>query len=227
MGKNEGVIVRAMILAAGRGERMRELTAQTPKPLLRVGKQHLIEYAIHHLAQAGIREIVINISYQANQIKSALGNGERYGVAIAYSEEASRLETGGGILQALPLLGAEPFIVLSSDVITDYPLQQLPRQPNGLAHLVMVDNPAYHVKGDFGLTNGRLDLQATPTFTFGNISVFRPAFFADCEPGCFRLTQLLLPAIANGQLTGEHYRGVWYNIGTPEDLLEVNKYITA
>ncbi len=214
--------MRAMILAAGRGERMGSLTANAPKPLLYVAGKYLIEYAIFSLVKAGIKEIVINVSYQAEQIKTALGDGKRYGVTIFYSEEKERLETGGGIFHALPLLGEEPFIVLSSDIITDYPLHQLPQQPEGLAHLVMVDNPPYHPEGDFGLREGRLVMNVQPTFTFGNISIFRPEFFKNCEPGHFRLTTLLIPAVLANQITGEHYRGAWYNVGTPSDLQEVN-----
>lgn len=210
--------MRAMILAAGRGERMGELTKDIPKPLLRVGPCLLIEYTINHLKRAGIVEIVINVSYHAEKIKAALGGGERYGVAIAYSEEPTRLETGGGILQALPLLGDQPFIVMSSDVITDYPIQQLPQQPESLGHLILVNNPYFNPKGDFGLREKWLDLTTAPLFTFGNISVFKPAFFADCVPGYFRLNELLFPAIKNGLLTGEYYQGTWHNIGTPQDL---------
>lgn len=215
--------MRAMILAAGRGERMGALTQQTPKPLLRVNGKYLIEYPIALLKRAGFTDIVINLAYHGEQIKTALGDGKRYGVSICYSEEKTRLETGGGILQALPLLGNEPFLVLSSDVITDYPLEQLPRDPDGLAHLVMVKNPSYHPQGDFGLHEGRLSMQAKPTLTFGNISVFRPALFADCQPGHFRLTKLFIPAILKGQMTGELYQGLWYNVGTPQDLTEVNE----
>lgn len=218
--------MRGMILAAGRGERMGELTKHTPKPLLRVGKHYLIEYSILNFVRAGIRDIVINISYQAELIKQALGTGERYGAKLYYSEEPERLETGGGIFNALPLLGSEPFIVVSCDIVTDYPLQQLPKQPDSLAHLVMVTNPSYHPKGDFGLrADGRLDLELKPTYTFGNICVFKPALFAGCEAGHFRLTKLLIPAILNHQLSGEHYEGLWYNVGTPDDLAEVNRHV--
>ena len=218
--------MRAMILAAGRGERMGARTANTPKPLLRVGGKYLIDYSIESLKRAGIKEIVINISYFADQIKSALGDGSRYGVSILYSEEKERLETGGGIFQALPLLGDE-FIVMSSDVITDFPLQQLSCDENKLAHLIVVDNPYYHPRGDFGIRNGKLDLQATPTYTFGNIGLYRKELFANCEPGHFRLTNVLMPAINAGKITGEHYRGMWYNIGTPQELEQVNQQILA
>ena len=153
--------MRAMILAAGRGKRMGALTQHTPKPLLKMGDNYLIEYSIANLVRAGIKNIVINISYQGEQIKTALGDGKRYGAAISYSEEAERLETGGGIFNALPLLGNEPFLVVSSDIITDYALTTLPKQPDGLAHLVLVSNPVYHPDGDFGLANGRVDKKQT------------------------------------------------------------------
>lgn len=217
--------MRAMILAAGRGERMGELTAQTPKPLLRVGEHCLIEYSIANLKRAGIEEIVINVSYHAEQIKTHLGDGKRYGVKLFYSEEKERLETGGGIFQALPLLGSDPFVVLSCDIITDFPLSTLPKQPTGLAHLVLVQNPSYHPRGDFGLVNDMVDLSAAPALTFANISVMRPELFANCDPGHFRLTKLLMPAIQNKQMTGECYQGLWYNVGTPDDLVQVRSRV--
>jgi MurNAc alpha-1-phosphate uridylyltransferase len=210
--------MRAMILAAGRGERMGELTSATPKPLLRILDTYLIEYTLANLVRAGIRDIVINISYQAEQIKTILGDGKRYGVNILYSEEEKRLETGGGIFQALPLLGNDPFLVVSSDIITDYDLTKLPRQPTGLAHLVLVDNPSFHPHGDFGLEDECITMQAKPKLTFGNIGLYRPELFAACQPGHFPLKQLLFPAIAAAKVTGEYYRGIWYNIGTPQEL---------
>lgn len=214
--------MRAMILAAGRGSRMGVLTQHTPKPLLQLGGHYLIEYALSYLLRAGITHIVINISYQAEQIKAALGNGEKYGCTILYSEEKECLETGGGILKALPLLGEDPFLVLSADVVSAYPLQQLPREPRGLAHLVMVNNPPYHPQGDFGITAGYIDKQGKPSLTFANIGVYRKELFAGCTDSYFPLNQLLFPAMLHGQITGEHYQGVWYNIGTPADLLDVN-----
>lgn len=213
--------MRAMILAAGRGERMGVLTENTPKPLLRVGDHYLIDYAIANLKRAGITEIIINVAYEADQIIAALGNGERYGVDIIFSKEAERLETGGGILQALPLLGDEPFIVLSSDVISHYSLSQLPKQPQGLAHLVLVKNPDFHPKGDFGLVNKLVDLDARPTFTFGSMGVYRKELFADCKLGYFPLNKILFPAIRERQVSGEIYEGVWFNVGTPEQLRDV------
>ena len=215
--------MRAMILAAGRGERMGALTQHTPKPLLEVNGKYLIEYAIENLVRAGIFEIAINLSYHSEQIKSVLGDGKRYDISIFYSEEEERLETGGGIFKALPFFEKDPFLVLSSDIITDYPLSQLPPSPKGLAHLVLVNNPPYHPRGDFGLANGLLSLAAQPSFTFSNIGVYRPELFAACEAGHFPLSQLLLPAIAAGQLTGEYYSGLWFNVGTAKDLVLVNE----
>jgi MurNAc alpha-1-phosphate uridylyltransferase len=210
--------MRAMILAAGRGERMGELTLHTPKPLLQVGKYRLIEYAIYRLKQAKICDIIINVSYLGEQIQSALGDGSQYGVQIRYSLEKDRLETGGGILQALPLLGDEPFIVLSSDVICDYPLASLPKEPSGLAHLVLVANPEFHPAGDFGLNGQYINRQAQPSYTFGNIGVYRKELFVSAVPGRFPLNQLLFPAIDHQQVTGEVYRGQWYNVGSQAEL---------
>jgi MurNAc alpha-1-phosphate uridylyltransferase len=212
---------RAMILAAGRGERMGELTANTPKPLLRVDGRHLIEYAIASIKNAGIKEIVINVSWHGDQIKATLRDGSQYGVNIKYSEEAERLETGGGILQALPLLGDQPFLVMSSDIMTDYPLHELPQNIAGLAHIVMVNNPSYHPRGDYGLNDGNVVLNASETFTHANIGIYSPALFANCTPGHFRLTHVLNPAIDAGKVTGEHYQGLWRNIGTKADIGEI------
>lgn len=217
--------MRGMILAAGRGDRMRELTAHQPKPLLKMNDHYLIEYAIASLKRADIREIVINISYLGEQIKSALGDGKRYGVDIHYSEEKERLETGGGIFQALPWLGNAPFLAVSCDIIMDYPLQNLLLPQDKLAHLLLVDNPHYHPNGDFGLRDGIIDKNARPTYTFANAGVYHPDLFLGCSPGHFRLTQVLNPAIAKNQITGEVYRGVWHNIGTPEDLNSANSPI--
>lgn len=207
-----------MILAAGRGERMKALTQHTPKSLLRVQGSYLIEFAIDALKRAGILDIVINISYLGEQIKQVLGDGKQYGVSIIYSEEVERLETGGGILKALPLLGEKPFVVMSSDIITDYPLHQLPKQLAGLGHLVMVDNPLFHPKGDFGLYEGYLTLDHQPALTYANIAVLHPHLFAGCASRYFRLVELLVPAIKKRQLTGEYYQGKWHNIGEPADL---------
>jgi len=207
-----------MILAAGRGQRMGVLTEKTPKPLLKVAGKYLIEYSIHSLIQMGVRDIIINICYHADQIKNALGDGSRYGAIFHYSEEKEALETGGGIFQALPLLGDQPFIVLSSDVITDYPLQHLSREPAKLAHLILVNNPVYHPRGDFCLRDSVIYCADQNEFTFANVGIYRPELFANCEAGKFRLGNLLKDAVKNSQVTGEYYQGVWHNVGTAEDL---------
>jgi len=209
-----------MILAAGRGERMGALTASTPKPLLKAHGHYLIEYVIQHLRQSGITEIVVNVAYHGDQIMQALGNGSRYGVHLTYSVEEERLETGGGIYKALPLLGDTPFLVVSSDVVTDFPLHTLPAQISGLAHLVLVRNPDFHPRGDFGLREKLVDMDARPAHTFANIGIYHPDLFAACSPGYFPLNQLIFPAIRQEKVTGEVYRGCWFNIGTPEQLAE-------
>jgi MurNAc alpha-1-phosphate uridylyltransferase len=210
--------MRAMILAAGRGERMQHLTQDVPKALLRVRGRYLIEYALFSLKKIGIQEIVINVCYKADQIKAALGSGAQYGVTIIYSEEAEALETGGGIFQALPFLGQEPFIVLSCDVISDFRLQNLPEHPEKLAHLVLVDNPRFHPRGDFCLSGNHIYLGNDQTYTFSNIGLYRRELFAECKPGKFRLGDTLKQAILNAQVTGEYYKGFWENLGTPAQL---------
>lgn len=210
--------MRAMILAAGRGSRMGALTEKTPKPLLRINDRYLIDYSIRALSHVGIKDIVINISYHAEQIKAALGSGTEYGVNILYSEEEEALETGGGIYKALPLLGADPFIVLSADVITDYPLHPLLNKTCDLAHLVLVENPPYHPGGDFCLESNKITYGQGTTFTFGNIGLYKPELFSNCKPGKFRLGDLLKEAILQGRISGEFYSGKWHNVGTPQDL---------
>jgi len=210
-----------MILAAGRGRRMAHLTNEVPKPLLRVKNHYLIEYSIYSLAKIGVKEIVINIAYLREHIKSALGNGERYGVIIRYSEESEALETGGGIFHALPLLGKDPFIVVSCDIISEYPLQHLIKNVTHMAHIVLVDNPDFHPEGDFCLEGNKVLCDGEKKLTFANIGVYHPNLFVDCQPGKFRLGDLLREAIRNKQVTGEYYSGVWHNLGTPEQLQAV------
>lgn len=212
--------MRAMILAAGRGERMGVLTQATPKPLIKVQGKYLIQYTIEQLVASGVTEIVINTSYLGEQIPLALGDGSQWGANIAYSHEPERLETGGGIVNALPLLGDKPFLVVSGDIISAYPFAKLKTvlNPNALAHLILVPNPSFKPQGDFGLVNGYLDLAATPRYTFGNIGVYHPVFFANCEPVFFPLNQLLRPAIAAKQITGEVFNDSWFNIGSPAEL---------
>jgi MurNAc alpha-1-phosphate uridylyltransferase len=218
--------MKAMLLAAGRGERMRPLTDTTPKPLLRIGGQTMIERHIHALARAGITELVINHAHLGEQLVAAMGDGHAYGVRIAWSAESGgALETGGGIFNALPLLGEAPFLVVNSDIWTDFPFASLPGDIDGLAHLVMVDNPAHHAEGDFSLSAGRLSQRGPAMLTFSGIGVYRPALFAGCSPGAFPLAPLLRRAMDAGQVSGEHYRGSWFDIGTPERLEAVNRVV--
>jgi len=210
--------MKAMILAAGRGARMQPITDTIPKPLLKVAGKPLIAHHLITLARAGIAEVVINISHLAEKIQQELGDGQHYNIKIHYSHEPIALETGGGILQALPLLGTTPFLVVSGDIWTDYPWQQLPQQlENDLAHLIMVDNPSYHVTGDFVLQQGKLQHEGGAKLTFASMGVYHPKLFAGAPSGAFRLTKLLDPAIAAGKVSGEHYHGNWANVGTEEE----------
>lgn len=216
--------IKAMILAAGRGNRMSPLTDYTPKPLLSVGGCPLIVHHLLRLAKTGIHDIVINVAHHAEQIQQALGDGSNFGVNITYSiEQPPGLETGGGIRQALPLLGNKPFLVISADIWTDYPLEQLPHEPENLAHIVLVNNPDYHPHGDFYLQQNRILSTGDKRFTFGNIGVYRPELLHAYPPGFFRLGNVLREAIDKEQVTGELYTGTWYNIGTPEQLTALRK----
>ena len=218
--------MKAMILAAGRGERMRPLTDATPKPLLRIGGQMLLERQVHALAKAGIRQLVINHAHLGEQIVKALGDGSAYGVEIAYSPEPeTALETGGGIFNALPLLGTEPFLVVNADIWTDYPFAGLPAGIDGLAHLVMVANPAHHPGGDFSLSGGQLAQRGPAMLTFSGIGIYRPELFAGCTPGAFPLAPLLRTAMDAGQVSGEQYTGRWFDVGTPERLDAINRVV--
>lgn len=202
---------------------MRPLTDSVPKPLLRIGGQTLIERHIQALARAGIRELVINYAHLGEKLVAALGDGAAYGVEIDYSPEGSgALETGGGIFNALPLLGEAPFVVINADIWTDFSFASLPVQPAGLAHLVMVDNPAHHPAGDFSLAGGRVAPHGSDLLTFAGIGVYRPGLFSGCEPGAFPLAPLLRMAMTHGQVSGEHFHGTWFDIGTPERLTAVN-----
>ena len=211
--------MRAMILAAGRGQRMRPLSDSRPKPLLEAGGRALIEHCIARLVEAGIRELVVNHAWLGEQIVDALGDGSRFGAALQYSPEPEgALDVGGGIVNALPLLGEAPFIVTSADVWSDYPFRRLLPGPEGLAHLVLVDNPPYHPRGDFCLQGGRVELGGAPRLTYAGIGVYRPELFAGRPARRLALSSVLETAIAGGEVRGEHYRGRWFNVGTPADL---------
>lgn len=213
--------MRAMILAAGRGERMRPLTDTAPKPLLSAGGKALIEYHIEALKAAGIPEIVINLAWRGTMIRDALGDGARFGVRILYSDEGdAALETGGGVFKALPMLGPHPFLVVSGDVWTDYAVAGCVDRlaPEDVAHFVLVPNPDFHERGDFGLNGARVTDAAGPRFTYANIGVFRPEFFGSCTGGRFALAPLMFEWIRKGRVSGELFRGRWRNVGTPAQL---------
>jgi MurNAc alpha-1-phosphate uridylyltransferase len=216
----------ALILAAGLGERMRPLTTHTPKPLLEVNGKPLIVHHIEKLVAADVRYIVINTSHLAEQFPETLGDGSRWGVRIRYSYEGpTPLETGGGMHKALPLLGPEPFIVVSADIWSDIDYAALPREPSGVAHLMMVGNPDFHPKGDFALADGRLYEGDGPAdaqrLTFGNVGVYRREIVEDEVAGRFKLLPMYQRAIAAGRLSGEKYSGFWRNVGTPAQLDEL------
>lgn len=218
--------MRAMILAAGRGERMRPLTDATPKPLLEVAGKPLIRYHVENLAHAGVRDIVVNLAWKGAMIREALGDGAALGVRIHYSEEGEQaLETGGGVLQALPLLGPGPFLVLSADLWTDYPLASCAARlaDADVAHLVLVPNPDFHVRGDFGLRAGRLVEDDGPRYTYANIGVFRAEFFSGRSPGRFPLAPLMREWIGRRKVSGELYEGRWWNVGTPAQLAALDR----
>ena len=216
-----------MILAAGRGERMMPLTANTPKPLIKVRGIPLIEHAILAYKKAGIHQLVINTAYLSDQIQAHLGDGSKLGVKIRYSNEPEgALETAGGIIKALPLLGDEPFMVINSDVICDYDLSRLSLPIGSLAHLLLVDNPAHNPKGDFSLVNQHQIVPArAKSYTFAGIGIYHPDFFKKHQntQGRLALYPLLTEALNNNQLSGEYHQGDWQDIGTPERLEQVNK----
>jgi MurNAc alpha-1-phosphate uridylyltransferase len=212
-----------MILAAGRGERMRPLTDTMPKPLLKVGSHTLIERHLLALAAAGVREVVVNLSWLGEQIRAALGDGARWNVTIHYSEEGPvPLETGGGIFHALTRLGPEPFVVVNGDILTDFSFAKLRLSRDATAHLVLVDNPPHHARGDFVLEHGRVALPGERALTFSGIALYRPEFFSGCTAGRFPLLPLFKRAITAGALSGEHYAGEWSDVGTPQRLAELN-----
>jgi MurNAc alpha-1-phosphate uridylyltransferase len=212
--------MKAMILAAGRGERMRPLTDHLPKPLLHVAGKPLIVHHLQHLAAAGITEIVINHAWLGHLIEQHLADGRQYGVHIQYSAEGPvGIETAGGIKKALPLLGTEPFLVVNGDVLSDFPFTQLPELAlDKLAHLVLVPNPPQHPAGDFGLQDGLALAVAQQQFTFSGIGIYRPAFFSTVAGGAQKLAPYLREAMAQQQVSASLYQGFWADIGTPERL---------
>jgi len=213
--------MKAMLLAAGRGERLRPLTDHTPKPLLEVGGRALIEWQIARLVDAGIRDFVINLAHLGDRIAAHLGDGRRLGVRIAYSvEPPGALETGGGIRHALPLLGEAPFIAANADVWIELDFARLPALTQDLAHLVLVPNPAHNAQGDFALDGTRVRNDGEPRHTFSGVALYSPALFAAQAGGRFPLAPLLRQAAAEGRVGGRLHTGIWIDVGTPERLAE-------
>jgi len=211
--------MKAMILAAGRGERMRPLTDATPKPLLQVGCRALIEYHVEALVAAGFRELVINHARLGHLIEARIGDGSRYGAAIRYSPEGDTpLETGGGIYKALSLLGPGNFVVVNADIWTDFDFAALRGRRPVAAHLVLVPNPPHHPGGDFGLLDGRVRNELPVRHTYAGIGVYHPDLFRDSAPGSFPLAPLIRAAADRGEVTGELYSGTWIDVGTPQRL---------
>lgn len=233
--------MKALIFAAGKGERMRPLTDVTPKPLLEVGDKPLIVWHLEKLAALGVTDAVINTAWLAHSFGPALGDGSRWGLKLHYSYEgAEPLETGGGMLHALRWLGDAPFLTVNGDIWTDYDFARLPREPLELAHLVLVDNPPQHPRGDFALADdGRLQAEGERKLTYSGIGIYRPALLdawrdiigskpgADESPPRFKLAPLLLAAMTQRQITGEHHTGRWTDVGTPERLAELDKSLKS
>lgn len=226
--------MKALVFAAGLGERMRPLTLHTPKPLLPAGGRPLLAWHLEKLAALGVREVVVNTSWLAARFPEVLGDGSRWGLHLHYSHEgATPLETGGGMLHALPLLGDAPFIAVNGDIWADYDFARLPREPHGDAHLVLVDNPEHHPAGDFVLdAHGTVHDQGSTRLTFSGIGVYRPTLLerwrgtVEGDPGQpprFRLAPLLRQAMAAGRVSGEHHRGAWTDVGTPERLAALDR----
>lgn len=215
--------MKAMILAAGKGERMRPLTLTRPKPLIEVNGRPLIEHHIQALAAAGITDLVINHAWLGDQLEAVLGDGSRLGVSIRFSAEGEPLETGGGIFRALPLLGSEPFMLINGDIRTDVDFAALALPAGCLAHLVLVDNPVHHPSGDFGLVDGQITLEASEKLTYSGIAVLHPQLFSDCTAGAFKLVDVLRPAIVAGQVSGQRLAGRWVDVGTLERLAEAEQ----
>lgn len=216
--------MRAMILAAGRGERLRPLTDRVPKPLLEVGGKPIIIGIIERLRAAGIARLVINLGWLGAQVRERLGDGKVLGVSISYSDEGEEtLETAGGIVKALPLLGKKPFWVVNSDVVCDYPFPERTLADGDLAHFVMVDNPMHAPRGDFVLDHGRVHIAGPGRLTYSGIGLYHPRFFAGEHAVRKALLPLMQRAIVANKVSGEHYRGRWIDVGTRERLAEASK----
>lgn len=221
--------MKAMILAAGRGERMRPLTDTLPKPLLKVGGKMLIEYHLEKLKVAQVNDIVINHAWLGEKVEQALGDGSRYGLNITYSAEGEALETAGGIIKALPLLGRDPFIVINGDIFCELDFSSITTPIQGLAHLILVDNPLHNTEGDFALTEqgevSQLSQDGKSKLTFSGVGIYHPDLFKNLPEGRLALAPVLRQAMDAHAVTGSHYRGMWHDIGTPERLSELDLYL--
>jgi MurNAc alpha-1-phosphate uridylyltransferase len=212
-----------MILAAGRGERLRPLTETVPKSLVEVKGEPLLERQLRSLRAGGIETVVINLGWLGRKILERIGSGERFGVDVIYSQEGDNiLETGGGIHRALPMLGSEPFLVVNADIYTDMPVPEIELKDEDLAHLVLVPTPADKEAGDFALAGDRVRNEGDVMHTFSGVSIYRPEFFADCEPGIYSVVPMLRAAADAGRVSGSVYAGLWRDVGTPERLAELN-----
>jgi MurNAc alpha-1-phosphate uridylyltransferase len=212
-----------MILAAGRGERLRPVTDSVPKSLLEICGQALLERHLRSLAEGGVETVVINLGWLGEQITERIGSGEEYGLNVVYSQEGDNiLETGGGIHRALPVLGADPFLVINADIYTDMPLPDVQLSDDDMVHLVCVPVPEDMASGDFAIVDGRIRNDGEPMFTFSGVSIYRPEFFANCTPGRFSVVPMLRAAADADRISGSIYSGLWRDVGTPERLAELN-----
>ncbi len=220
--------MKAMLLAAGRGERMRPITDSTPKPLVRVGGRPLVAWHLAALARAGIREVVINLSWLGAQVRATLGDGRDYGVSITYSDEGPvPLETGGGIFRAVPLLGPGPFLVVNADIWTDIDFAALALEAHAHARLLLIPNPPHHPRGDFGLEGDLVVSRDSDRYTYSGVGLYRPEFFGGCTPGRFPLLPVLNRAIAAALVRGQVHRGEWCDVGTAERLASLDARVRA
>lgn len=215
--------MKAMIVAAGRGERLRPLTDNLAKPLVPVHGKPLIVHHLLALANIGVTDVIINLCYRAEQMIEALGDGSNFGIHIHYSKEIEMLGVGGGMVNAKHLLGDDPFILISADIYTDFPLAMLRLEKQALGHLVLVDNRADHPQGDFGLTNGHITLDTTPKLTYGSVAMLHPQLLQGLNVEKQGIIPILAPAIADGLISGEHYHGMLHNVGSLEELEAANR----
>ena len=220
--------MKAMILAAGRGERLRPLTDALPKPLIKVAGKSLIEYHIENLAAAGIKQIIINTAWLAEKIHQQLGDGSNYGVNITYSDEGTALETAGGIINALPLLGEEAFLVVNGDIWCDFDFSTLPEMNDDVqAHLVLVDNPPHNPQGDFALRDQLIKNSADTLYTFSGIGIYRHDFFSAQKKGSLPLAPIIREKCEKNLVSGQHYNGRWTDVGTLERLQQLEAELTG